>query len=89
MGGFKFTTFVMYVIFLVTFLGLISMIFNLSRFAFYGEFIILLGLFLIALISAMGLNSNSRWAWVLSKIFFCLCVFGYAFHQFNNQSKKS
>ena len=70
MGGFKFTAFVMYVILLVTFLGLINMIFGLHRFAFYGEFLILLGLFLVALISVMGINTDSRWAWTLLKIFF-------------------
>lgn len=70
MGGFKFTAFVMYVILLITFLGLINMIFGLHRFAFYGEFLILLGLFLVALISAVGINTDSRWAWILLKIFF-------------------
>ncbi len=66
----KFTTFVMYIILLITFLGLINMIFNLHRFAFYAEFLILLGLFLVAIISAMGINNNSKWAWMLLKIFF-------------------
>ena len=70
MGGFKFTTFVMYVILLVTFLGLINMIFGLHRFAFIAEFLILLGLFLVALISVIGINTDSRWAWILLKIFF-------------------
>ena len=70
MGGFKFTAFVMYIILLVTFLGLINMIFGLHRFAFYGEFLILLGLFLVALISVIGINTDSRWAWILLKIFF-------------------
>lgn len=70
MGGFKFTTFVMYIILLITFLGLINMIFGLHRFAFYLEFLILLGLFLAAIISAVGINSNSRWAWMLLKVFF-------------------
>ncbi len=72
MGGFKFTTFVMYVILLITFLSLINMIFGLHRFAFYGEFLILLVLFLVAMISVMGISSNFRWAWILLKIFFIL-----------------
>jgi predicted membrane protein len=70
MNGFKFTTFVMYIILLITFLGLINMIFNLHRFLFFFEFMILLGLLPIALISTIGINSDSRWAWILSKILF-------------------
>jgi len=70
MGGFKFATFVMYTILLITFLGLINMIFGLHRFALYGEFLILLGLFFVAIISAVGINTDSRWAWILLKIFF-------------------
>tara|TARA_B100000315_G_C14374908_1_gene494720 strand:+ start:139 stop:642 length:504 start_codon:yes stop_codon:yes gene_type:complete len=46
------------------------MIFDLHRFAFYGEFLILLGLSLVALISIAGINVDSRWAWMLLKIFF-------------------
>jgi len=70
MGGLKFTTFVMYVILLITLLGLINMIFNLHRFAFYGEFLILLVLFLVVIISALGINNDSRWAWIMLTIFF-------------------
>ena len=70
MGGFKFTTFVMYVVLLITFLGLINMIFNLHRFAFYGEFLILLALLLIGVVSAIGINNNFRWAWILLALFF-------------------
>ena len=40
MGGFKFTTFVMYIILLITFLGLINMIFGLHGFALIVEFLI-------------------------------------------------
>ncbi|MCH8004231.1 MAG: hypothetical protein IH934_06400 [Nanoarchaeota archaeon] len=68
MGGF--TKFVMYIILLITFLGLINMIFNLHRFAFYGEFLILLVLLLVAMISALGINNDSRWAWILLTLFF-------------------
>ena len=70
MCGSKFTTFVMYIILLITFLGLINMIFNLHGFAFYGEGLILLGLLFAAILSAVGINTNSRWAWILLKIFF-------------------
>ena len=70
MGGLKFTIFVMYVILLITFLGLINMIFDLHRFAFYIEFLILLALFLVAIVSAMGISTNLRWAWIFLKIFF-------------------
>tara|TARA_Y100000310_G_C20323843_1_gene642030 strand:+ start:140 stop:682 length:543 start_codon:yes stop_codon:yes gene_type:complete len=70
MGGFKFTTLVMYIVLLITFLGLISRIFALHRFAFYIEFFVLLGLLLVALIGAIGINSNSRWAWILLTLLF-------------------
>jgi len=70
MSGLRFTRFVIYVILLATFLGLINMIFDLHRFAFYGEFLILLGLSFVALISIIGISSDSRWAWILLKIFF-------------------
>ncbi len=70
MGSSGFTKFVMYVILLITFLGLINMIFNLHRLAFYLEFLILLGLVLVAIISAIGINNNFRWAWILLTLFF-------------------
>ncbi len=70
MGEFKFSTLIVYIILLITFLGLINMVFNLHRFAFYLEFLILLGLFLAAIISAVGINNNFRWAWILLALFF-------------------
>jgi len=70
MGGNKFTVFVMYIALLVTFLGLISMIFDLHRFAFYLEFLILLVLFLVGIIVAIGISHNMRWAWILLTLFF-------------------
>jgi predicted membrane protein len=66
----KFTTFVIYIVLLITFLGLINMIFNLHRFAFILEFLILFGLSFVALISAIGINNNFRWAWILLTLFF-------------------
>ncbi|MBI2522981.1 hypothetical protein HYW19_01190 [Candidatus Woesearchaeota archaeon] len=70
MGGNKFIVFVMYIALLVAFLGLISMIFDLHRFAFYLEFLILLVLFLIGIIAAIGISHNMRWAWILLALFF-------------------
>ncbi len=70
MIGIKFRAFVVYITLLITFLGLIGMIFNLHRFAFYGESLILLALVLAAIIAAIGINTNQRWAWVLLSIFF-------------------
>jgi hypothetical protein len=70
MGGFKFITFVIYIILVISFIGLINRIFDLHRFAFYGEFLILLVLFLIAIIAAIGINSNLRWGWILLTLFF-------------------
>ena len=70
MGMEKFTTFVMYIVLLITFLALINMIFNLHRYAFYGELLILLGLLVIAIISAIGINNNFRWARILLTLFF-------------------
>ncbi len=60
----------MYIILLITFLGLINMIFNLHRFAFIIEFLILLGLTLVGVVSAIGINDDSRWAWILLTLFF-------------------
>ena len=74
MGGNKFTVFVMYIALLVTFLGLISMVFDLHRFAFILEFLILLGLLLVGIIAAVGISHNMRWAWMLLALFF-----GFAF----------
>jgi len=70
MGRNKFTVFAMYIALLVTFLGLISMVFDLHRFAFYLEFLILLGLLLVGIIAAIGISHNMRWAWMLLALFF-------------------
>ena len=74
MGGNKFTVFAMHIALLVTFLGLISMVFDLHRFAFILEFLILLGLLLVGIIAAVGISHNMRWAWMLLALFF-----GFAF----------
>ncbi|MBW2976240.1 hypothetical protein KY347_02230 [Candidatus Woesearchaeota archaeon] len=68
--GAKFTAFVMHIVMLITLLGLISMIFDLHRFAFYGEFLIFLALALVAVVSSVGILNNLRWAWVLLTLFF-------------------
>ena len=70
MGGNKLTVFIMYIALLVTFLGLISMVFDLTRFAFILEFLILLGLLLVGIIAAIGISHNMRWAWMLLTLFF-------------------
>ncbi len=70
MGGNKFAVFAMHIALLVTFLGLISMIFDLHRFAFILEFLILLGLLLIGIIAAIGISHHMRWAWILLTLFF-------------------
>ena len=70
MGEFTFRAFVMYIVLLITFLGLINMIFNLHRFAFILEFLILLGLVLVVILSTIGINNDSRWAWILLTMFF-------------------
>ena len=74
MWGNKLTVFAMYIALLVTFLGLISMVFDLHRFAFYLEFLILLGLLLVGIIAAIGIGHHMRWAWILLTLFF-----GFAF----------
>jgi len=66
----KFTTFVMHIVLLVVFLGLIRMIFDLHRFAFIGNFLVLLGLIGIAFIAAIGINNNHKWAWILLTLVF-------------------
>ena len=79
MVEFKFRAFVMYVVLLVTFLGLINLIFKLHKFAFIGEFLVLLALMLIGIISAFGINHNMRWAWVLATWFFGFVFIDMAF----------
>ncbi len=70
MVGVKFRAFIAYITLLITFLGLIGIVFNLHRIAFYGEFLILLALVLAAIIAAIGISTSQRWAWVLLTIFF-------------------
>lgn len=65
MCGVKLRPLLMYIALLVTFLSLISMVFNLHRLAFIVEFLILLALMLLGLIAAIGISSNMRWAWIL------------------------
>ena len=52
---------VMHIVLLITFLGLIGMIFNLHGFAFILEFLILLGLLLFGLAAVVGLSNNLQW----------------------------
>ena len=66
----KFIAFVMYITLLIVFLGLIDMIFDLHRFTFIGEFLILLVLFIIAIIAVLGMHNNFSWAWKLLMLFF-------------------
>ena len=66
----KLTVFAMHMALLVTFLGLISMVFDLHRFAFILEFLILLGLLLVGIIAAIGISHNMKWAWMLLALFF-------------------
>jgi hypothetical protein len=70
MGGF--TKFFVYIALLITSLGLISMIFDLHRYAFYGEMIILFILFVVAILFSLTINSNMRWGWILSTVFFAI-----------------
>ena len=55
-------SFAMYAALLVVFLGLINAVFNLGRFAFFGELLILLGLLGLGLVAVVGLNSNFSWS---------------------------
>jgi len=66
----RFTAFVMYIILLVLFLGLIDMTFDLTRYAFMGQFLILLVLLFLGMLSAMGMSKKSTWAWKLFTLFF-------------------
>ena len=68
--GIKFRAFVAYIALLITFLGLIGMIFNLHGIAFILEFLILLALVLAAIIAAVGISTSQRWAWILLTSFF-------------------
>jgi hypothetical protein len=63
---------VMYAIMLVVFLGLISMTFDLHRFAFMGELLIFLFLLGMALILVMGMSNDFSWVWKLFKWFYVI-----------------
>jgi len=65
-----FTAFVMQLVLLVVFLGLINMIFDLHRFAFFGEFLILLFLLLVGIMAVVGLANKFSWVWKLLTVFF-------------------
>ncbi|MEK6950018.1 MAG: hypothetical protein AABX34_07380 [Nanoarchaeota archaeon] len=65
MFGVRLRAFAMYIVLLVTFLSLINIVFNLHRFAFAAEFLILLALMLLGLIAAIGISTNMRWSWIL------------------------
>ena len=75
----RFRSFVMYAALLIALLGLISMVFELKRSAFVLEFLILLGLLLMALVSFVGLNSNVSWVWKLLAVFFAFVFIDMAF----------
>ncbi|MAE43243.1 hypothetical protein CMO93_05705 [Candidatus Woesearchaeota archaeon] len=81
------SAFVMYVILLIVLLGLINMIFNLHRFAFIGEFLILMVLFAVAIVSVFGVHSNFSWAWKLLKIFFIFVFLDMVFIYFIRTSE--
>ena len=63
-------SFVVYIAILMAFLGLIGMIFQLHKSFFIFEFLILMVLLIVALVSFMGLNNNMNWVWKLLAVFF-------------------
>lgn len=79
MGNSRFIVFIMYITVLVVLLGLIKMVFSLNRFAFLGEFLILMGLLFMVFIAVLGINSNSPWAWKLLKVFFLIAFLNLLF----------
>lgn len=72
MSGSKLSKFAMYVILIISFLGLINWIFDLHRYAFYGEMILLIGFFVVALVSIIGISNNMKWAWIMLTLFFAV-----------------
>ena len=72
MANSKLMSFFMHVALLIVLLGLISMIFSLHSFAFIAEFLILLALVLMAVISVVGMHGKLAWSWKLLKVFFAL-----------------
>ena len=72
MSNSKLVSFFMHVALLIVLLGLIKMAFNLHRFAFMGEFLILLVLLIMAVISVVGMHNRFAWSWKLLKAFFAL-----------------
>ena len=75
----RFRIFVVYIAILMAFLGLIGMVFQLHSSFFVFEFLILMVLLLVALISFMGLNNNMNWVWKLLATFFGFVFINMAF----------
>ena len=63
MGDFKLSFFVMDIILLIVFLGLINMIFELHSIFFVLELIFLLVIAFFALVSVVAVYNNARWGW--------------------------
>ena len=64
MGEFKLSLFVMDIILLIVFLGLITMIFNLHRTFFALELIFFLIIVFFAFISMIAAYNDARWGWI-------------------------
>ena len=74
-----FASFAMHIILLITFLGTISMVFDLHRFAFIGEFLILIALFLALIAAVMGLSNSLDWVWKMLAGLFAFIFFNFLF----------
>ncbi len=75
MGDITGRFFVLDVILLFVFIGLISMVFSLSRISFVGVLAILIVLMFFAFISVMGVYRNRNWGFILlSSVFVAILI---------------
>ena len=74
MAGSRFSFFIMNIVLLVVFLGLINAIFDLHRLLFYAEFILLGVLMLAALIAVALIYSELRFGWTLMSFVFVIIL---------------
>ena len=79
MGEFKLSLFVMDIILLIVFLGLINMIFNLHKIFLVLELILLLVIAFFTFISMIAVYNDARWGWIFLFYIFGLILFDILF----------
>ncbi len=86
MGGNKnFGAFaIMDLIFLVVFVGLVLLVFDLTKISFILEVVLILALLLIVIVALVGVYNNLRWGYVLSSLLFAVILVDLLLVHFRN-----